>query len=465
MWLVGILVAVALGYVWMRVFLPSEGVALDVALGAALGTGATGCLYFLMTIAGLAGVAWVTATEVALLACGTALFLRRRKPPLPAAGEEGFDWNWALGLALAGCLALFLMSLADAAQMNPQGEWDAWAIWNLRAKFLAGGPATWRYAVSPWLSHTHPEYPLLVSACIARLWTYAGGETAAVVPMATALLFLAIAGGVLIAGLARLRGTSAGLLAGLVLMASELYLSQVASQYADVPLSAFLLAALVMVSLKVRDDASGAAPWCLAGAFASFAAWTKNEGILFVIFLAVSYGAVRWRRDGLRGAGALALGAAPIMALVAWFKFVAVPVVDLPMRQTGAQMASKLIDAGRYIVIVKAFLAQLVDLGKLYTHPLLLLAILYFALRTRASKPPWEAARVAFLTLGLMLAAYAGVFLITPADLAWHMDNSLGRLYGQLWPGVLLAIFLALPRVEDLAVVHQVAGKRKRGKR
>ena len=76
-----------------------------------------------------------------------------------------------------------------------------------------------------------------------------------------------------------------------------------------------------------------------------------------------------------------------------------------------------------------------------------------------------QAARVAFLTLGLMLAAYAGVFLITPADLAWHMDNSLGRLYGQLWPGVLLAIFLALPRVEDLAVVHQVSGKRKRGKR
>ena len=41
----------------------------------------------------------------------------------------------------------------------------------------------------------------------------------------------------------------------------------------------------------------------------------------------------------------------------------------------------------------------------------------------------------------LMLGGYLMVFLVTPANLTWHLDVALKRLLLQLWP---TAIFLAL---------------------
>ena len=44
-----------------------------------------------------------------------------------------------------------------------------------------------------------------------------------------------------------------------------------------------------------------------------------------------------------------------------------------------------------------------------------------------------------------MLAGYYGVYLLTPQDLAWHLDSSLVRLLLQLWPLAILTWSLAVP--------------------
>ena len=59
--------------------------------------------------------------------------------------------------------------MSGAWENNPQGNWDAWSIWNLRARFLAAGGIVAHRAWSPLLSSTHPEYPLLTSAFVARV--------------------------------------------------------------------------------------------------------------------------------------------------------------------------------------------------------------------------------------------------------------------------------------------------------
>ena len=132
-----------------------------------------------------------------------------------------------------------------SVELNPQGGWDAFSIWNLRARFLLH-TATWKFAVTPFPVGTHMEYPLLLSSVVARGWTYAGSPSPTM-PIATAFVFAVGLVLLLVSTLALARGTSAGLLAGVVLLASPAFMTQAPSEYADVPLAFFFLAALALI--------------------------------------------------------------------------------------------------------------------------------------------------------------------------------------------------------------------------
>jgi hypothetical protein len=424
--------------------------ALTFALGAGGGIAASSVLFFLLALCGVASPVAILLLDLALLAASLAALWRTRgKAPEPpaSAAPPAFRWNWLLALALAAGLALVLSGLISTAAANPLGDWDAWAIWNLRAKFLAGPGAAWKGALSPLLAHSHPDYPLLSSGFVAMVWK-AFGRAAPWVPQLTGFLFLGMVFALLAGALSILRGLTAALLAGFVLLVSTSFLFLATMQYADLPLSFYYLAALALLMLGSAKPA--AAPLCLAlsGTFASFAAWTKNEGVPFVVLLLLCVVAVEWRALGLRPALASAkryvLGAAPVLALVACFKLFLAPAADPLLRQSAAQVAHKLADPGRYAQIGKALAFQVYHFGLPSSHPLLLLAILALALRFRIDQPHARALRASALALALVFASYCGVYVITTNDLAWHLDTSLARLYGQVWPGVLLLAFLVL---------------------
>ena len=67
-------------------------------------------------------------------------------------------------------------ALANTARL-PHGEWDAWAVWNLKARFLLRGAEDWTALFSPALPH--PGYPLMLPGTVARLWMWLGTETPA----------------------------------------------------------------------------------------------------------------------------------------------------------------------------------------------------------------------------------------------------------------------------------------------
>jgi len=46
--------------------------------------------------------------------------------------------------------------------------------------------------------------------------------------------------------------------------------------------------------------------------------------------------------------------------------------------------------------------------------------------------------------LGLMLASYYVVYVTTPFDITWHVSTSIDRLLVQLWPALVLTVFLGL---------------------
>lgn len=156
---------------------------LRTALAVPFALGITSITTFALIWTGAASPLSILAVELALLSTIT-FVLFRRKPPAPAPSPEhtpAFSWNWALRIAAALAMLLFLFNFQTATAAAPFGEWDASSIWNLRARFLAGGDA-WRFAVHPGLNAqftgaSHPDYPLLLSAFIARGWILSGAVT------------------------------------------------------------------------------------------------------------------------------------------------------------------------------------------------------------------------------------------------------------------------------------------------
>jgi hypothetical protein len=166
---------------------------LELSLGAGIGEGLTSVLYFVLLWAGAASRVSVLAVELAGLAIGGWLLIRRKREHRKRSATQRFAWNWAIRGAAALAVLLFSLDFGQATTANPNGEWDAFSVWNVRARFLASGPPSWRNAVSPdsasgLIGASHPSYPLLVSSSVSRLWTLTG-EISPGEPAVVSLLF------------------------------------------------------------------------------------------------------------------------------------------------------------------------------------------------------------------------------------------------------------------------------------
>ncbi|MBI1791555.1 MAG: hypothetical protein HYR60_28840, partial [Acidobacteria bacterium] len=223
MTLLALAVPLACGFLLVRLLLPARRFLwLSLSLGAGLGMGIASCLFFLALMMGLPVVV-LAAVEAAGLGGLVVAWKRLARPP-EEAGEDRGNRVVAVGFALS--LALALAATVWRLSSAPHGHWDAWAIWNLRARFLAR-PGQWRDAFHSLLVAHHPDYPLLIPALIARCWRYAGESAAA--PAMVSVLFSLATLGVLVSGIALLRGKTAGQMAGLVLAATLFFWKETAA--------------------------------------------------------------------------------------------------------------------------------------------------------------------------------------------------------------------------------------------
>jgi len=460
---ISILLALLDGFLLVRALDPVRNmqprwaaVLFQTALGTGVGIGVTSIIYFILDVTGAASPAAIFAADIILIVALAWRWFRTRSagdaPFSSHVTAPGFRWTWLLALAFGVVLLIAWARLIQMASALPVGEWDAWAMWNLRAKFLAGPGGAWRYALSPLLSNSHPDYPLLLPAFIARVWK-AGGAADTLAPAVTALLFFAGLIALLVSAVALLRGAASALLAGLVILSTTSLLVWAPSQYADIPVAFYYLGAIALIFLDASPAAAGR--WVLfwAGLCAGFAAWTKNEGIAFlVLILAVFIVFTFWkRRAGVTGrAGWLLAGAAPGVLLTLWLKFFLAPAVD-PLVRQGASGLARLQDAGRYAEVAKGFFSNLLNLGSGVTHPFILLAILAILLRWQMEERFQLPCLIATTGLVLVFLSYCGVYLVTPYGLAWQVQSSFDRLILQVWPSFLFVFFVLLRSVADSA--------------
>lgn len=454
--------AFALGWIVVRLLTPRPGGffawLLDLSLGVAVGAGISSIFDFLLTWAGLASRISLAAAElIGICASGFALY-RSREPAIAETSRPSPSWIWLLRLAVVAGLALLSLDFSETLSSSPAGEWDAFGIWNLRARYLAGGAESWHRAFSGdmaagMIGASHPAYPLLVSGFIARTWTILGDAHAAAPAVLSFVFTLATLG--VLAGALATSSEILALLALLVVLATDTFVSQAAAQESDIPLSCFLVGATAMLAFAAERQ------WppgllALAGLLAGFAAWTKNEGLPFAIaVIAISF----WRAK-FAAKWMVAGAAAPILATLALKSFL-VQGTESMFPRSVAQAGRLIVDAPRWGKIIASFARNFWNLGPIWAHPILLLAIVWFVFGLVAAKDRRWWLFAAPLAL---LAADFGIYLISTADLDWHLNSSNSRLIAQVWPALIFVFFTLLraPVVAGAKPVQEQPSRKKR---
>jgi hypothetical protein len=359
------------------------------------------------------------------------------------APHDHFDWIVRAAFGVTATVALVAVIVSSLA--SPHGDWDAWAIWNQHARFLfrGGGSDAWRAFFA--INWSQPDYPLLLPASVARVWSYAGHEST-LGPILIAIVF-GIASVALV--VTALDGRRAWI-AGALLLVATTFLTEVPSQSADVPLACFIVATLAVACgdlLRIPDPGSripspeSPVPAVVAGATSAMAAWTKNEGLVFALLMLVVAVLVAVRRRDGRPLLWWIAGASPVLIAIAWFKLTLAPSSGLVEGQSPEVFITRLFDLHRHETVTElmaqhamAWSAPLA--GAIF--PLVGFAAAWMAVRRGG------AVRVMTVVLALMLVSYYLAYVTTPFDISWHVSTSIDRLLVQLWPSLVLAVFLGL---------------------
>jgi uncharacterized membrane protein YqjE len=277
--LLGVGLAAALG-----VFDRRESALVRLLLCPALGIAAIGLVSSYAALAGLAvDPAVVAVLAVVALAAG-AWRLRRRarsqdgraRPPRRLALDR------ALALVPALAIAGVLFSAARTMVVKPLLEWDGWVVWGTKARVLyeRPGEATEILAES---YYGPPSYPFGLPALEATTMRAIGSFDTVLVDLQILILVAAAIAAIW----ALLSDVAHPLLIGVALLmplASPQLVYQLTTNYVDVPLG--FLVGLALVSGAVWLLAGERRePWPLAcfATFLAFAAWLKNEGLLFAL--------------------------------------------------------------------------------------------------------------------------------------------------------------------------------------
>jgi hypothetical protein len=411
---------------------PGDGAdrALRLCLGSALGLGTWSAAYACSRMLGVSSA----AKDWALVALGLCLFAtasRRRGAPVPSPREPPPRWLWFL---LAAACALAAAAVFEHNRRFPDGGWDAWMIWNMRARFLER-TSDLRATFSPALSfRAHADYPWLVPGAVAQAVVLAGRERIVSEVIAAAFGVLAVA--IVPLSLARVHGARWGLLGALAIVSVPSLAIFTSNQQADVPLAVFLSCAAALIALAYARPERPVGMLALAGFAAGLGIWTKNEGALYAACFAAG---LVWRARDVRGALAFAAGTVPAGILLLAFKLTFAPPNDLTYFSTPALVLAHALDPLRWGDLIVRLLRRIVFFQSFGLWLVAEAVLVAFVIRRLPSTPVGAALLLA--SAGLVL-----LYVLQPHSLDWIVRTSVDRLAIQLWPTAVLVTLLALAR-------------------
>jgi len=426
--------------VWVKIF-----------LGIGLGLGQASLLDFIYMLLFSSENGFLFVQLVLFAGLLTAVIVRERKNIRFT--FSGIQFTRLQIVLLAGLLIVTILSALSAVNVwvrEPHGAWDAWMMYNRAARFIYRDQTGWLGSFSRQMDPIfHADYPLQLGMDIAWVWQVVGQETQRV-PIVLSGLFMLACAGLLGASLNMTKSLGQASIALILLLGSSLIGNEGASQRADLPLAYFFLSTVVLIYLYASSKKPGLL--ILAGFMAGLAAWTKNEGSLFVLVTLPALFIAFYHQKPWHVLGWYLLGLAFPMIVVLYFKEFLAPPSDV-LGNGVIRSIQQALDLSRHIIILESFGADLLSFGGwgIGILPILFAYALIFKLA------PSSRLRPAYLAISLILIlqaiGYYGIYLITPYDLQWHIDFSLGRLVFQLYVPFLFLFFTIVTDVENALAV------------
>lgn len=223
----------------------------------------------------------IFALNIVLLITLLLVYVLQEKKKFSFTFDKCHGVHRSVGIGGAFFLAL-LAVVYTFAKMQPFGQWDAWALWNMKAKFLTSSGSSWMDTFQKLHWHTQPDYPLLLP--MMNIWGWAlSPRDFYTAPLILSIVFTLSCGGLLFAGLMRYTRKDIAIIASGLLFFLPWYLLMGTAQYADIVLAYYLLASFVCIVYMLREKHNGFA--VLLGLFLGVMTFTKNEGVLMAALL------------------------------------------------------------------------------------------------------------------------------------------------------------------------------------
>ena len=409
---------------------------LKFALGIEVGIGLTALLYFVFLFIDRPGFLYLLLTISLAL---TFAVIRKWEPPQLSFKKNSLtQLQKLLLLSLAIIVLIDLGTFISTSLRRPHGSWDSWMIWNRVARFIYLGEKDWQRAFSSefyWLFH--PDYPPLIPLTNAWVWGVLKSETVRV-PAIQSGIFLFTSGLLLFTALYVVGSIETACLATIILMGTPSFISNGSGQLADVPLAVFILATVIIFSLYNQYQQTKLL--ILAGITAALAAWTKNEGLVFLI---CSFGGLfvlcYQNKHIWQAVTYYFVGIVTPLTILLYFKFQLAPANDL-FNSTLFEIWQRVSDSPRYVITLKALLTQILySSGIPYTGSLLV--IYYFLMNGKKLNGFNRGLLAVLIMLVIQLVAYFAIYIITPNELDWQIDNSFERVILHIYPATLFLIF------------------------
>ena len=330
---------------------------------------------------------------------------------------------------------------------SPYGEIDAALVWNRAARFL------FRDSGEYWLnnflleSNFHAGHPFYLGATIARIWTYLNIETK-LAPISFHLIHYISTILLLFYSLKFfLRKNINVVISCIFLCSSVLFLQLSVNQYADIPISYFILFSFIFLAASQINKIIELELFFLAGFFIGIASWVKNEGLIYALSLLLSLIFFDYLKNKKISKKILffIIGSfiTTIPALIKKFFYSA------PNHYFSLSLKEKIYlitDFDRLITIIKSIISVFVVNGNYLI--IFLVAITYIiGINKKADFKIFKIFLVYFL---FSISFFIIIFLQMPYDDIYGIIKATyGRWQMQLLPTCLFSVFLILKEVKN----------------
>lgn len=322
-------------------------------------------------------------------------------------------------MLLVAALGLIIKKTYQFSEVN--GEWDAWAIWNLHASYLTD-PEHWQRMFLN-IKNGHPDYPLGLPAFLAFFIRLCNGNGAELIPFILSFFITIVIPLFIYSEVLKKNIVIAGA-ALFLFVQDDYYLNRGVAQYADTLLGLFFLCAVACI-YRAKENKRYI---LLSAFFAGAGMWVKNEGIvLAAIFILFNFDTF--------------LAPKNLKFFFAGFILPAITVAVYKVRYStgndmvgnqGSNTINYLKNKSRYDMIYSWFKTNL----NTNFYYIKIGVFIYGLLSLLQKKFPDRQMLMLLTCLGVFMAFY----LVTPNDLEWHLSTSQDRLMHQLMPAFMYVL-------------------------